>query len=153
MKKYISLVLWILGLLLMGSLMGAVTKAELDTWYSSLQRSPLTPPDYVFGIAWTILYVLIALCGWMLWQQSASRKLKTVFIAQLLLNWSWTPLFFYYHQVGLALVGLLFMDLLVAVMIYLSYPRMKGVSFLSVPYLAWLLFATYLTFYIWRYNV
>ena len=150
-KNYISLIVWILGLLLMGPILGSLTKTEMNTWYSTLSRSPLTPPNYVFPVAWTILYSMIATCGWIIWRQQLFPKLrliKSLYIMQLILNWSWTPLFFRYHLTGTSLLCLVLMDISVAMIIYFSYSRITSVRLLMTPYLLWILFATYLNFYI-----
>lgn len=154
-KNYISLFIWVVGLLLIGSLMGVLTRGEINTWYSTLNRSSLTPPNYVFPVAWTTLYTMIATCGWIIWRQQSFTKLtliKNLFMIQLILNWSWTPLFFRYHLTGLSFMCILVMDVAVAIIIYLSYSKIRLASLLMTPYLIWILFATYLNFYIWQYN-
>ena len=78
--------------------------------------------------------------------------IKTLYVTQLILNWSWTPLFFGFHLTGLSLVVLGVMDILVGTLIWLAYWKMRAVSLLMIPYLSWILFATYLNFYIWQYN-
>lgn len=154
-KDYTSLIMGIAVLLLIGWTLGSITKIEVNTWYSTLNRSPLTPPNYVFPIAWTILYVMIGVCGWILWRQKPFPQLsliKSLYVMQLILNWSWTPLFFRYHLTGSSLVCLLVMDIAVAMIICFSYPKLRFVSLLMSPYLGWILFATHLNFYIWHYN-
>jgi benzodiazapine receptor len=154
-KNYISLILWILALIFIGFSIGYLTKPEISTWYSALNRSSLAPPNYVFPIAWTVLYVLIGASGWLIWSTSSSPKLKllkTLYVTQLILNWSWTPLFFRYHVSGLSLVVLGAMDILVAMIILSAYRRIRAVSLLMLPYFLWILFASYLNFYIWQYN-
>lgn len=154
-KSHLSLIIWIVLLIAIGGIIGSFTKPEISTWYSTLNRSPLTPPNYVFPIAWTILYGIIGACGWLIWRASAFPKLsiiKTLYVAQLILNWSWTPLFFHYHLTGLSLVVLIAMDILVCALICLAYQKMRAVSLLMIPYLSWILFASYLNFYIWHYN-
>ena len=154
-KTHLSLIIWTLGLIAIGGVIGSLTKPEISTWYSTLNRSNLTPPNYVFPIAWTILYGIIGACGWLIWRSQAFPKLsiiKTLYVAQLILNWSWTPLFFHYHLTGLSLVVLIAMDILVGALIFLSYRRMRAVSLLMIPYLSWILFASYLNFYIWQCN-
>jgi tryptophan-rich sensory protein len=138
-----------------GGVIGSFTKPEISSWYSTLHRSTLTQPNYVFPVAWTILYGIIGACGWLIWRASAFTKLsiiKTLYVAQLILNWSWTPLFFHYHLTGLSLLVLGLMDILVGALIFLPYPKIRTVSLLMIPYLLWTLFATYLNFYIWQYN-
>lgn len=154
-KNYISLIAWITSFILIGFLIGYATKPEINTWYSALNRSPLTPPNYIFPIAWTILYALIATCGWIISRTLPFQNLmliKILYVIQLLLNWSWTPLFFHYHFTKLSLLSLLVMDSIVVVIIYMSYTRIRLVSQIMTPYLLWLLFATYLNFYIHQYN-
>lgn len=154
-KQYLSLIIWIVALIVIGWIIGSVTKAEVNTWYSTLIRSPLSPPNYIFPIAWTILYTIIAICGWIIWHTSSFSGLlliKNVYLIQLLLNWSWTPLFFSYHLTGYSLVNLLVMDIAVAMIMYLAHARIKAVSLLMIPYLLWILFATHLNFYIWQHN-
>ena len=154
-KNYLSLIIWIVALIAIGGVIGSLTKPEISTWYSTLNRSSLTPPNYVFPIAWTILYGIIGACGSIIWNQKSSPKLKllkTLYSLQLILNWSWTPLFFHYHLTGVSLIVLGAMDILVGALIFLAYPRHRLVSLLMLPYLFWILFATYLNFHIWWCN-
>ena len=154
-KNYLSLIIWIVALITIGGVIGSLTKSEISTWYSALNRSTLTPPNYVFPVAWTILYGIIGACGWLIWHKSSSPKLiiiKTLYVAQLILNWIWTPLFFHYHLTGLSLLVLGLMDILVVTLIWLACRKIKAVSLLMIPYLSWILFATYLNLYIWQYT-
>lgn len=154
-KKYVSLMIWIISLLLVGYILGQLTKISVDVWYMTLNRSPLTPPNYTFGIAWSILYVMIAISGWLIWQSDCFPELnliKRVYVSQLFLNWSWTPLFFTYHLTGLALMFISLIIICVAFLILKSYAKLKSTALLLTPYFIWLLFAAYLNFYIWQYN-
>ena len=154
-KNYLSLVIWIPALILIGSIIGSLTKPEISTWYITLNRAPLTPPNYVFPVAWTILYGAIGTCGWVIWSTKSFSNLKLIkslYLIQLIINWSWTPLFFYYHLKGFSLLALVAMDFLVGMIIYLAYPKIRSVSLLMIPYLLWIVFASYLNFYIWQYN-
>ncbi len=151
----ISLMIWILALIAIGSIIGSLTKPEISIWYSTLKRAPLTPPNYVFPIAWTILYGAIGACGWLVSNHQPFqylRAIKTLYVIQLILNWSWTPLFFHFHLTGISLLVLICMDFLVGMIILLSYRNIITVSLLMIPYLLWILFASYLNFYIWMYN-
>jgi tryptophan-rich sensory protein len=142
-------------LILIGSIIGSLTKPEISTWYSSLNRSPLTPPNYVFPIVWTALYTIIAICGWIISNTplfSHLSLIKNLYVMQLVLNWGWSPLFFRHHLTGFSLVSLVVMDVMVAIIIYLASPKLRSVSLLMIPYLLWILFASYLNFYIWQYN-
>jgi len=143
------------ALIAIGSIIGSLTKPEISTWYSTLNRSPLTPPNYVFPVAWTVLYGLIGVCGWLIWHESSFPKLrtiKTLYVTQLILNWSWTPLFFHYHLTGFSLIVLGAMDILIGALVFLVYSKIRSVSLLMMPYLLWILFASHLNFYIWWHN-
>lgn len=155
LRKFVSLVFWMVGLITIGWLIGSLSRAEVETWYVALHRSSLTPPNYIFPIAWTILYALIGAAGWVIWQekdQVKNRAIKCFYVAQLLLNWSWSPLFFRYHFIELALFVLLAINILVSLIIWQSLPKTKSVAFLMTPYLLWSLFATYLNFFIYWHN-
>lgn len=146
---------WIVALMGMGWMLGLLTQAGVSTWYSTMIRSPLTPPNIAFPIAWTILYILIAISGWFIWRQPPSDRIATIkalFVGQMILNWSWTPIFFSFHWVGLAAFVIMVIALLVAAIILLSLRRMKLVSLLMLPYLCWILFASHLTIYILENN-
>ncbi len=154
-KNHLSLIIWIVALIAIGGVIGSLTKPEISTWYSTLNRSSITPPNYVFPVAWTILYGIIGACGWLILGEPSFPKLntlKTLYVVQLILNWSWTPLFFHYHLTGLSLIILVFMDMLVGTLIWITYPKIRSVSLLMIPYLFWILFASYLNFYIWGHN-
>lgn len=154
-KNYVSLITWIVVLILIGSIIGSLTKAEINTWYSTLNRSPFTPPNYVFPVVWTMLYAMIATSGWIIWRTPSFpqlRLIKSLYVMQLILNWSWTPLFFSYHLIGLALICLSLIIILVTSLIIKSYQKINIAALLLMPYLLWLLLAAHLNFYIWQYN-
>lgn len=149
-----SLILWVFSLLLVGAIIGNLSKSGVDSWYLGLNRSPLTPPNYVFGIAWTFLYVLIAISGWIIWNHTSANLLavKRYYIAQLLLNWSWTPLFFIYHLTAVSLLCIVLITIIAMLITVKIYNKSRLAALLFVPYIVWLLFATYLNYYIWQYN-
>jgi len=154
-KKNLSVIIWMATLITIGAIIGSFTKPEISAWYSTLNRSPFTPPNYIFPIAWTILYGMIGACGSIIWHARSSQTvklMKILYIIQLVLNWSWTPLFFNYHLVGLSLFVLCCMDSVVGLLIWLAYRKIKLASLLLIPYLFWILFATYLNAYIWQHT-
>lgn len=145
---------WMAALIGIGVFIGVLTKAEIGFWYNNLNRSELTPPNYIFSIAWTVLYALIASSGWLIWNSNFlyKKNLKTLYFIQLILNWSWSFLFFKYHLIGTAFIILCLLDFLVGMIIWLSYSKIRRVSFFMIPYVVWILFASYLNYYIWLYN-
>lgn len=154
-KDRIYLIIWISGLVLIGWIMGFLTKNSITSWYPNLIRSPLTPPNYIFGPVWTTLYAMLGAAGWLVWHsvdQKSLKTIKTLFIMQLILNWSWTPIFFSYHLTGAALVCLAAMIALVALIIIKTYQPMRPVALLLTPYFLWLLLAFHLNYYVWLHN-
>ncbi|OYV05813.1 MAG: hypothetical protein CFE26_09635, partial [Verrucomicrobiales bacterium VVV1] len=95
--------LLILGL---GGLGGVAFGAGGQGWYQTLQRPPGTPPPWVFGPVWSVLYAMMGVSLGLLVRDRkrvGSRLAITLFIFQLVLNLAWTPLFFGAHRTGLAL--------------------------------------------------
>ena len=153
-QSYVSLLIWVVALVSIGAFIGNMTRPGVDAWYTTLQRSPLTPANYVFGIVWTILYIMLAMSGWAIWSSQHSKLglIKIVYILQLMLNWTWAPLFFIYHQPGLALLCIGLIIALTLVVIFKTYHTIPLASYLLMPYFVWVSFASYLNFYIWLYN-
>jgi len=155
MKKTMLLVLWILVLQFIGYGMGMITETNLDPWYLSLSKSSLTPPGFVFGIVWGILYVILGIIGWQLYQDKKSvnvSQLRFAFLAQLVLNWLWTPLFFHLHWIGAALICLLAIVLFTLRFLTTAWHQSRILFYLMLPYWIWVCFASYLNFIIWLGN-
>jgi benzodiazapine receptor len=126
-----------------------------NRWYAALVRPGITPPDWVFPVAWSLLYVLMGLALAMIINARGSR-LRGVAIAlfalQLLLNLAWSPLFFGMHQVSPALV-LLVAIFVAALATTLIFGRIRSAAaWLMTPYLAWLCFAAVLNWQIGKLN-
>jgi benzodiazapine receptor len=153
-KSVFSNFIWIAALQFVGFAFGKITKSNMH-WYSSLHKSVLSPSPKIFPIAWTVLYIMIALVGNFLWKHRLEQKtnyLLILYAIQLLLNWIWTPVFFEFHLIGSAFFLILSMILLNLCIIILAK---KGISFVKVmltPYTLWLVFAGYLNFIIWKTN-
>ena len=113
-------------------------------WYDALAKPPWTPPDWVFGPAWTVLYILIAIAGARAWLRVPSAQRRHVFtpyFVQLALNAGWSALFFGLHLPGVALLELLF--LLATIVVTINRFRLHDpvAAMLLLPYLAWVAFA------------
>lgn len=124
-------------------------------WYATLERPPLTPPDWVFSPVWTMLYLMIAAAVILYYRAPIKAHVRwttAVLVVHGLCNFSWTFLFFGLHAPALALVDCVLLDLtLVALIIWFGQAsRWAGV--LLVPYLVWIFFATYLTAGFWILN-
>ena len=124
-------------------------KNNIDKWYKNLKKSPLTPPDYVFGIVWPILYFLL-LIYFILTLQEKNKIPLVYFMIQLILNLFWTTVFFRKKNINLAmymLVAILFFTILSGMEMYYKNNNIL-LPLLLVPYIIWLSFAGYLNFYI-----
>lgn len=154
-KKLLGLFLWILVFQLIGYFIGEMTKENIATWYQTLNKSILNPPEIVFPIVWGILYVMLALVGWSLWLKRDRARGEVVFLMyglQMLMNWAWTPIFFSYHFVVLGFYWIMIMLIITLFIILISWKNNKFASILLIPYWFWLLFAGYLNWVIWIKN-
>lgn len=126
-----------------------------NRWFAALERPAATPPDWVFPVAWTALYVMIGLALALIINARGSRLRGVailLFGVQLLLNLAWSPVFFGMHQVSAALL-LLVAIFAVALMTTLVFGRIRqAAAWLMVPYLAWLCFAGMLNWQIGNLN-
>jgi tryptophan-rich sensory protein len=154
-RPYVQLALWILAYLLISGLIGRIQAEDVDTWYRTLNKPSFNPPDLAFPIVWTILYTLMAIAGWKLSQARSSPEGKlcfTLFLIQSVVNWGWSLVFFKAHLLGLAFGWILVLIALVAVLILKSWDVQRTASFLLLPYLFWIGFASLLSGSIWIMN-
>ena len=121
-----------------------------SNWYKSLNQSPLTPPSWIFPIAWTILYALIIASGVVfLINGGTVRSVGFLYYcAAWILNLSWSQIFFRYQRADLSFVVIMGMLAFIAFNIRAFYQVSRLAAYLLVPYLAWVSFATYLNGYI-----
>jgi len=155
LKKSISIIGWIVVFQLVGYYLGHTTQTSIVTWYQGLHKSSLTPPSMVFPIVWSILYTMIALSGWYLWEHRKHPDAKFALIfyfTQLALNWAWSPLFFSFRLIGLSFICIISITLLTLITILLTKNNFKFSSFMLIPYFIWLLFASYLNGVLWVLN-
>lgn len=150
MKKVALIVIPVVICFLVGFAGAHAQTMSLETWYPTLVKSPLTPPDFVFSIAWRILYLLMGISiGLILISKAPNKRfLVIVFIMQLFCNWLWSILFFKMQNPTLAFINVLVLDILVLLYAFKSYRVLPAASLLFWPYAIWILFASYLNFYI-----
>ena len=126
-----------------------------NRWFAALAKPDLIPPGWAFGVAWTILYVLMALAFAIVLHARGAKgrgQAVRIFLLQLVLNLGWSPLFFRAHQVDQALILIIVLFALVAVTTALFWRVRRGAGLLLLPYLCWLAFAAYLNYEIGRLN-
>ena len=117
-----------------------------EIWYNSLIKPPFAPSDYIFAPVWTILYftILISFILYFFKKQEHKNLGYTYFFIQLILNFLWTPSFFYLKNIVLAFVVIIFLDIFVFLTIKKFYLVSKVAGLILLPYFLWILFATYL---------
>jgi translocator protein len=155
-----SLLRWVLvtvpAIVFLGFLSGRASGSAADNaWYLALAKPVLTPPGWIFPVAWTILYIMLGVVLAMLIHARGAKKRGlaiTLFGAQFLLNLAWSPLFFGAHQVSLALLLLLAILALAIWATFVIKQVRATAAWLMLPYLVWLGFATALNFGIDRLN-
>lgn len=117
-------------------------------WYESLNKSKLTPPNYVFSIAWSALYIMIFLSFILYLKSNPTNTGLSLFVIQLILNLSWAPVFFSLKKPFLALIIILIMWIFILLTMINFYKTNKTSCYLLIPYFIWVSFATYLNFFI-----
>ncbi len=118
----------------------------MNTWYDLLIKPPLVPPDYIFIIVWSILYILMAISFVIiLAQRSKPKKFAvTIFVIQFILNIIWSPLFFNLYRIDLAFIDIILLWFAILLMLFAFYKNSKIAAFLQIPYFLWVSFAIYL---------
>lgn len=153
--KWKQLILCIAIPLLVGGLAATLTGGGMKV-FESVNKPPLSPPAWLFPVVWTILYTLMGISSYLILNAEAEeeeiRKALTLYGYQLLVNFLWPTFFFSFQWYFFSFLWLLLLIGLVAGMIAQFYKISKLAAWLNIPYLAWLIFAGYLNFAIWRRN-
>jgi translocator protein len=123
-------------------------------WYAGLSKPHWTPPNRLFPPVWTLLYLMIAVAGWLVWTTPHENRslILGLWAAQLLLNAAWSYLFFGRHEIALALVDILALLVAIAAFVIAAWPANQWASLLFIPYLLWVGYATALNASIWLRN-
>ena len=148
MKDFLKLILSIVGCELVGILGTPFTLASIPTWYASLNKPSFVPPSWVFGPAWALLYFLMGISFYLIlrqdWKKKAVRTAVKFFLAQLTLNFFWSPAFFGLQSPLLGAIIIIALWLSIIITMKKFYPLSKLAFYLLVPYLLWVSFATVL---------
>jgi tryptophan-rich sensory protein len=139
-----------------GGLGSIFTSSAIPTWYATLSRPALNPPNWVFAPVWTTLFVLMGIAAFLIWKQGLEkpkvREALKIFLGQLTLNVLWSFIFFGLHEPGWAFVEIIFLWLAILATILSFYKISKTAAYLLIPYIAWVSFASYLNLAIWQLN-
>ena len=121
-------------------------------FYAALHKPEWTPPDAVFPPVWAVLYVMIALAGWIVWRAQGFGPALWLWLLQLGLNGAWSWIMFGQKQITYALADITALWLVILAFIVAAWPVRRSASVLFVPYFLWVTFAVALNFEIWRLN-
>ena len=166
-RRYAALAGWLL-LTAVCAAFGAYASAQAASFYLQLQRPDWAPPAWLFGPAWTLLYLMMAVAAWRATRppgagptagpgtgpntEPAPGPAAAIYVVQLVANAWWTWLFFAWHRGMLASAEIVALWLLIVATIVVFHRRDRVAAWLLLPYLAWVSFACALSFTIWRLN-
>jgi tryptophan-rich sensory protein len=145
---------WLL-LMLAAAAVGAIASADAGAFYQQLSRPPWAPPGWLFAPVWSALYLLIGIAAWLVWRERGLRGARTalsLFVIQLAANALWTWLFFAWREGTLAFIEILILWALIVATLVAFWRVRPLAGALLLPYLAWVTFASALTFATWRMN-
>jgi len=147
LKDVFSLSIFIIIILGAGMFIGTITAINIPTWFMHLESPFFAPPNWVFAPVWSILYIMIAVSGWLIYKQGQLKeKAFIVYVVQLGLNFLWSFIFFCWHDINLALLEMSVLWVFLAWNIKIFSNINKTAGYLLVPYLAWISFAWVLNF-------
>lgn len=127
----------------------AITIPALDDWYTNLAKPAFNPPSFVFGPAWTILYILMAISAYLVWTKGKGAKLNIAlayYAGQLILNFLWSYLFFGLKNPLIAFLDIVILWILILFTTLKFWQISKPAGILLIPYLLWVTFAAFLNF-------
>lgn len=150
--QMIALIAWV-GLCFLTAWFGS--RFSPNEWYLQIQKPSWTPPGYLFGPVWSILYLSMGVAAWIVWRRagfSGARLALTLFVVQLILNGMWSWIFFGMQKSGLAFAEILVLWSMILATL-LAFWRVSSISgMLLLPYLLWVSFAAVLNYTIWQLN-
>lgn len=138
----IQLLLFLLTPLLLGFISGYFSQSGNTEWYKSLKKPKWNPPSWLFGPVWSILYLMMGYASYRIYEKTKNPLPLIIYTIQLTLNILWTPVFFRFHKIKLALIiiGLLWLSIITTIFYFNKYDRIAAL--LLVPYILWVTFAS-----------
>jgi translocator protein len=130
-----------------GAVAGLFTAKAVPEWYASLNQPSFSPPNLVFGPVWTALYILLGVSLFLVWKLDSGKERNLAilaFLIQLILNFGWSFIFFYFKMIGFALVEIVILWIAIVIMLYLFYKIKPIAAYINIPYLLWVTFASIL---------
>ena len=154
-KPWKTYLLWILLAEAVGGLSGWLTREGTKAYSQTIVQPPLSPPGWVFPVVWTILFALMGIGAAKVYLALPSKERSrglNLFIAQLVVNFFWSLFFFNAQAFGFAYLWLILLIVLVVLMVYAFWKVKPLAGILQLPYLIWVIFASYLNLGIWLLN-
>lgn len=152
MKLFISILIPVL----VGAVAGLFTSSGVNSWYAIANKPWFNPPNWLFAPVWTVLYIMMGIAFFLIWRADSDKSIKQTamifFVAQLVLNFFWSLIFFKLQQTGWAFAEMSIMWLLILFTIIWFGKISSTASWLLVPYICWVSFALILNFSIWKLN-
>ena len=150
MNRWIKLIASVLICLAAGLIGSIFTTPSIPTWYASLSKPSFAPPNWVFGPVWTTLYILMGISLYLILNKGLKnvRMQVIVFGIQLVLNAVWSFLFFGLQSLLYGLVGIILLWISIVITIFSFFKVSRKASFLLIPYIAWVSFATIANYYL-----
>lgn len=127
------------------------TAPAISNWYAFLEKPSFNPPSWIFGPAWILLYILMGISSYLVWQKG-DKKALTIFWIHLFFNALWSIVFFGLQNPGLAFLNIIVIWVFIIVLIIKFWKINKWSSILLIPYLLWVSFASVLNYFIWQLN-
>lgn len=156
MSNFLKVIFFIVLCELIGLVGSLFTFPSITTWYATLVKPELAPPNWVFGPVWTALYAFMGIAAFLIWEKGTERRevriALGIFVAQLILNTLWTIIFFGLHSPAGAFVEIVILWLTILATIITFGRISKPAAWLLIPYIAWVTFADYLNYSIWQLN-
>jgi translocator protein len=154
-KNSISLILFIILIMALASLSALPTHVGDGSWYAQLIKPGFTPDNWMFALVWPILYILVAIAFWLLWNkrhEPGCYWVLTIFAAQLLVSFSWSWIFFGLHSLLFGFLWIVLLWCMIGWTVLASWSYCKKTAFLLLPYWLWVTFAGVLAATIWWMN-
>lgn len=155
LKKIRKIIFCIAFPLLVGAV-SALLSGAMDGFDASLRQPPLSPPGWLFPLVWTVLYILMGICSYIVYEsgapQESIKKAQTFYYMQLAFNFFWSIFFFGFELYAFSFFWLLALLVLTVITAVRFYAQKSSAGYLMLPYIAWLTFAAYLNFAIWILN-
>jgi len=155
-KHLFPLLISILLALSAGFIGSFFTTPSISSWYAFINKPSFSPPNWLFAPVWTLLYILMGIAAFLIWQKRDNQKTKQAlrfYGTQLILNALWSIIFFGMHNPGLAFLEIIFLWSFILITLIKFYQINKIAGLLFIPYLLWVSFALILNLFVWMINI